>query len=68
MSLKDATELANTRRKLAELERRYAAAKERPVDDPHLRSLSLESLGRLIQQMKEEIALFEIRSASRPPQ
>ena len=67
MTLKDTTELENTRRKLAELERRYAATKERLVDDPQVRSLALESLGRLIQQLKEEIALFEIRSAARPP-
>jgi hypothetical protein len=65
MILKTRTELTNTRAKLADLERLYAAAKQRPVNDPHARSLTLRSLSATIKHLKEEIALFETRASTK---
>ncbi len=58
MDLKSDRELANTKRKLRELEEGYAEA-EADTKDEHLRELELESLKRLINQLKEEIARYE---------
>jgi hypothetical protein len=54
--------LANTQAKLDRLESRYAAAQQEPASDPHARELSLRSLKRLINQLREEITLASIRS------
>lgn len=51
-------ELANTRRKLRLLEESYEEARG-DTEDPHLRELEMESLKRLINQLKEEIARHE---------
>ena len=63
MALTDIRELDNTKRKLAQLELHYARSKARPNTNPELRALSLRSMRRLINQMKEEIALFECGKA-----
>jgi len=59
MSLKNDIELENTRRKLRELEEEYEAAMKRPIDNAHVRDATLNSLRRLINQLKEEIARYE---------
>ena len=59
MELKDEREVEVTREKLRSLETRYQAASQDPGDDAHTQELTLRSLKRLINQMKEEIARFE---------
>ncbi len=64
MSLESEQELANTRAKLRMLEADYEALRSDGSEDPRLREVTMESLKRLINQLKEEIARFEARQAS----
>ena len=67
--LQNDLELANTREKLRELEERYEAVRRESTDDQRLRELTMFSLKRLINQLKEEITLYEVRrqpTGSRP--
>jgi ribosomal protein L29 len=57
-------ELANTRRKLSELERLYEAHEHETGGDEELREMSKRSLKRLINQMKEEIIWSEVHQPS----
>ena len=52
-------ELEATRDKLRLLEERYEANKREQGGDEHVRELTMRSLKRLINQLKEEIARFE---------
>lgn len=61
MELKDEREVEVTREKLAALEAHYRAINEDPGEDAHIQELTLRSLKRVINQMKEEIARFEAR-------
>lgn len=61
MKLTNDIELANTRTKLARLEARYEILQNKPSDDRRLRSLTLQSMKRYINQFKEEIARYESR-------
>jgi len=61
MELKDEREVEVTREKLRSLETRYQAVSRDPGDGVHIQELTLMSLKRLINQMKEEIARFEAR-------
>ena len=63
MSLRSHRELEATREKLRSLEARYEADRREEGGDQHVRELSMRSLKRLINQLKEEIARFESRSA-----
>ena len=65
MILHNIRDLEITRRKLRELEEAYGSAIQRRFDNPHVREATLNSLGRLINQLKEEIARFEARKAVR---
>ena len=65
MSLQSHRELEATREKLRLLEERYEAEKREESDDEHVRELSMRSLKRLINQLKEEIARFESRTSIR---
>ena len=58
MILNSDRELTNTKRKLRLLEEAYEEARADTEDD-HLRELEMESLKRLINQLKEEIARYE---------
>ncbi len=58
MKLQNVHELENTRRKLCELEEEYGVAMKRPIDNAHVRDATLNSLRRLINQLKEEIACY----------
>jgi len=58
-------ELVNTRRKLRELERLYEADEKETGGDEELRELSMKSLKRLINQMKEEIIWTEVHQPVR---
>jgi hypothetical protein len=65
MELKDEREVAVTREKLRSLEARYQAVSDDPAGDAHVQELTLRSLKRMINQMKEEIARFESRRSPR---
>ncbi len=64
MDLKNERELANTRAKLLLLESMYRDAEGEPASDDEIREAELESLQRLINQLKEEIARYEARHLS----
>lgn len=59
MTIENRRQLAVTRKKLRMLEDRYASLKLEPAENPHVRELTLHSLKRLINQLKEEIIRFE---------
>ncbi len=61
MILKNERELANTREKLADMEARYEELRSDSTTSPHVRELTLHSLKRVINQMKEEIVLYRIK-------
>lgn len=61
MTLRNDAELANTREKLRQLEDRYEAHRNDAKENSHIRELTMESLKRLINQLKEEIARYETR-------
>jgi hypothetical protein len=64
--LQDDRQLANTRAKLRLLENSYEEARrEIGGDDEDLREAELESLKRLINQFKEEIARYEAHQSAR---
>lgn len=65
MMLRNDTELANTREKLNELQHRYETLRNGAEPDPRLRDLSMRSLKRLINQLKEEIARYEAHQPAR---
>jgi hypothetical protein len=65
MSLGSDQELDNTKRKLQLLEKRYEEARADFNEDEHLRELTMESLKRLINQLKEEIARYETHQPTR---
>jgi hypothetical protein len=55
-------ELTNTRRKLRELESLCQSKSAETGGDAELREITLESLRRLIKQLKEEIIRSEVRT------
>jgi hypothetical protein len=61
VDLRNEREVANTRRKLERLEALYAADEKETGGDEELREAEMESLKRLINQFKEEIARYEAR-------
>ncbi len=64
MELNDEREVEVTREKLRSLEARYQAVSQDPGDDAHTQELTLRSLKRMINQMKEAIARFESRRST----
>ncbi len=56
--------LTATKAKLQRLESRYALAQQEMTGDPHVRELSQRSLKRLINELREEITLAEVRAGS----
>ncbi len=64
MRILSAIELANTRVKLRELQEFYAARQSEAGEDTEIRELSRRSLMRLINQLKEEIAVSEIKQTA----
>ena len=57
MKLLTEQDAANTRKKLRRLEQLYAESAKEPGDE--LQRMELESLARLINQLKEELAAFK---------
>jgi flagellar biosynthesis chaperone FliJ len=64
MTLRNERELDNTKRKLRLLEESYEEARTDTEDDEHLREVEMESLKRLINQLKEEIARYQAHQPS----
>jgi len=58
MTLRNDAELVNTREKLKELEDRYEALRGGAEPNARLRELTMQSLKRLINQLKVEIARY----------
>lgn len=65
MSLANDTELANTRAKLARLEKLYDAVRADVTRDVNVREVSLRSLRATINQFREEIARYQARQPAR---
>jgi hypothetical protein len=65
VNLSNEVELANTREKLRELEARYETRQREVANDSRAHALTLQSLKRMINQLKEEIARYETRSVLR---
>jgi hypothetical protein len=65
MSLHDQQQLDNARRKLRVLDEAYSEANRDTADDEYVRTLELESLKRLINQLREEIARYEAQHVVR---
>ena len=65
MSIENARQLENTRKKLQMLEVRLEAIDTEPVIS-RTKELTKRSLKRLANQLKEEIARFEAHSSARP--
>lgn len=59
MRLNSDIELANTRETLRELEDRYESRRKETAANPHVHELTLRSLKRTINQLREEIARYE---------
>ena len=65
MNLQSDCELANTCAKLRLLEEEYEATRNDASEDAYLREVTMHSLKRLINQLKEEIARYEAHRAVR---
>jgi hypothetical protein len=65
MRLQSEREVSNTRAKLQLIEESYEELRNETGGDEELREASMESLLRLINQMKEEIASYEAHHAVR---
>ena len=65
MSLQSIRELEVTRQRLQELEQVYAATLADSSQTGYSRDLTLRSLRRTVNQLKEEIARFEAHASSK---
>jgi hypothetical protein len=65
VDLRNERELTNTRRKLQRLEALYEADNNEAGGDEELREIEMESLKRMINQLKEEIARYEAHQPAR---
>ena len=63
MSIQDRQQLEVTREKLQRLEDRLRSLNSEPIVNPVTRELTKRSLKKLVNQMKEEITLFNARRA-----
>jgi hypothetical protein len=65
MELKDERQAENTRKKLQGLENHYDAALRDLSPNDRVRLISLQSIKRMINQMKEELARYEARATAK---
>ncbi len=65
MSLHSKRELENTQEKLRILQSDYEAIRSESGDDGELRQAELDSLRRLMNQLREEIARYEAHQPAR---
>lgn len=66
MSLQSNRELEVTRKKLQELEQLYAKTAADSSQSTYSRELTLRSLRRMLNRLKEEITRFEVRLGKLP--
>ena len=64
MSIQSDSELKVTRAKVGRLRQRRQEIRDAP-DGTAIEKLTLQSLSRMINQLQEEIAMFETRTAAR---
>jgi flagellar biosynthesis chaperone FliJ len=64
MNLQSKRELEVTREKLKMLEEQYEATRAKPAVDKHVQELTLQSLKKLINQLKEEIMRCQSRMSA----
>ncbi len=64
MTLQSKRELEVAREKLRGLEEQYATTQAAPEENTYAKELTLRSLRRTINQLKEEIARFEARTGA----
>ncbi len=64
MTLQGNRELEVTQEKLLGLEQLYAQTESSPAENAYVKDLTLRSLRRTINQLKEEIARFQARASS----
>ena len=62
--LKNQKELETTQRKLGELEQLFGNYKNAPVENRATRELTLRSLKRAINKLKEEIVRYQVAKTS----
>jgi hypothetical protein len=65
MSIENERQLENTRRKLKLLEENYERKRRQPTDNEAVREVTLESLRKTINQLKEEIIRYECKRGLR---
>ncbi len=65
MSIQSQQELKNTREKLRLLEAHYESRKQEAADNSRLREISLRSLKRTINELKEEILRYEAHAKAK---
>lgn len=65
MKLSNEIELSNTRQRLDEIEAEYQHTLEDQQEDPRVRELTLWSLRKLMNQLKEEILRYEAQHSVR---
>ena len=65
MELKDERQAENTRKKLQGLESHYDAALRDLSPNDRVRLISLQSIKRMINQVKEELARYEARATAK---
>jgi hypothetical protein len=63
MKLENEHHLEVTRRKLALLENRYKQLQAKPYKNEYIQMVTMKSLKQFINQLKEEIALYECHAA-----
>jgi len=66
MGLGSDRELANAREKLRLLEESCEETRVDPDEVEHIRKVTMESLKRLMNRLKEEIARYQARQQTRP--
>ena len=66
MTIENEQQLENTRKKLRLVEGRYERKRREPTDDQGVREVTLASLKKTINQLKEEMIRYQCHAS--PPQ
>jgi hypothetical protein len=64
MTIQTQRQLKNTKEKLRKLQEQYKQSQERPSANAYTRKLTLQSLVKMINQLKEEISVYQAHAAS----
>ncbi len=63
MKLENWRQVDNTRKKLRLLQEQYEKIQQTPADDQRLRDLTLQSMKTFMNQLQEEIMVFECHAS-----